>query len=119
MLSYTRELGEKECNYLLVPEGFTVDQNQKEKIVKTIFDTFVYELYRTKILSDEDRYDEYIYEDKNGKDVRKKKVVKFINDELGDGSAREGNGYLTSKGLLDLINKYPVIKKFIESDIKK
>lgn len=118
MLSYTKELGGKEYNYLLVPEGFTSDEKQKERIIKKIFDDCVYELYSTIILSNKDKYGDYIYETKNNTGVYKKAVAKFINDEFGDGSAREGNGYLTSKGLLDLINKYPSIKRFIASEVK-
>ncbi|MEL5897806.1 hypothetical protein AAGC94_06960 [Clostridium sporogenes] len=117
---YTKSLGCKEYNYLLVPETFTADEKQKERIIKKIFDDCVYQLYRDRVLSDEEKHSEYIHEYKNGdKEVYKKKVAKFINDEFGEGSAKEGNGYLTSKGLLDLINKYDVVKNFLDSVIKK
>lgn len=119
MVAYTSELGSKEYNYLLVPEGFTCDDKQKERILKRIFDGCVYELYSNKILSDREKYGEYIYTTKDKVGVYKKQVSKLINDEFGDGSAKEGNGYLTPKGLLDLINKYPDIKKFIEDKVKK
>ena len=119
-VSYTNSLGCKEYNYLLVPKSFTADEKQKERIIKKIFDDCVYQLYRNRVLSDEEKHCEYIHEYKNGdKEVYKKKVAKFINDEFGEGSAKEGNGYLTSKGLLDLINKYDVVKNFLDSVIKK
>ncbi|ELC8386059.1 hypothetical protein QYB55_001190 [Clostridium perfringens] len=118
MISYTKELGDKEYNYLLVPEGFTCDENQKDKILKQIFDDSVYEIYTKKILSDREKYGQYIYETKRRIGVYKKQVSKLINEEFGEGSAVEGRGYLTPKGLLDLIKNYKEIKDFIELEIK-
>lgn len=118
MISYSQELGGKEYNYLLVPEGFTCDENQKDKILRQIFDGSVYEMYSKKILSDRDKYGEYIYETKNKVGVYKKQVSKLINEEFGQGSAIEGRGYLTPKGLLDLIKNYKEVKDFIELQIK-
>ncbi|MDK0863450.1 hypothetical protein P5F16_06930 [Clostridium perfringens] len=118
MISYTKELGDKEYNYLLVPEGFTCDENQKDKILKQIFDDSVYEIYTKKILSDREKYGQYIYETKSRIGVYKKQVSKLINEEFGEGSAVEGRGYLTPKGLLDLIKNYKEIKDFIELEIK-
>ena len=118
MVSYIKELGSKEYNYLLVPEGFTCDENQKDRILRQIFDNCVYEIYSQKIMSDRSRYEQYIYETKNKVGVHKKQVSRLINEEFGQGSAIEGRGYLTPKGLLDLIKHYREIKDFIESDIK-
>lgn len=119
MISYNKELGGKEYNYLLVPEGFTCDKNQKDRILRQIFDNSVYEIYSTKILADREKYGQYIHETKNKVEVYKKQVSKLINEEFGQGSAIEGRGYLTPKGLLDLIKHYKEIKDFIELEIKK
>ena len=119
MVIYSEGLGCKEYNYLLVPEGFTADEKQKDRIVKEIFDGCVYDLYYSRIFADKERYSDYIYKTKDKEGVYKKQVAKLINEEFGEGSAREGRGYLTAKGLLDLIKKYPKIKEFIECDIKR
>ena len=37
----------------------------------------------------------------------------------GDNTAKKGNGYLTSKGLLDLVERYDDIKYYIENNIKR
>lgn len=116
---YNNKESSKIYNYLLVPYDFTSDENQKEYIVKKIFDECVYKLYEKKIFSNPVKYESYIHEYKGGNQtVYKKKVVNLINHELGEGSAKEGNGYLTAKGLLGLIDNYDNIKEFIELEIK-
>ncbi|VIG20070.1 Uncharacterised protein [Clostridioides difficile] len=106
-------------NYLLVPKMFTADENQKERIVKKIFDDCVFKLYKEKIFDNELKYSKYIHELKDGdKIIYKNKVVQFINNEFGEGSAKEGKGYLTKNGLLHIIKNYDVVKKFLDSVIK-
>ncbi|MDB8791836.1 hypothetical protein PN398_14010 [Romboutsia sp. 1001216sp1] len=116
---YDDKESNKIYNYLLVPYDYTADENQKEYIVKKIFDECIYKLYEKKIFSNPVKYESYIHEYKNGDQVVfKKKVAKLINQELGEGSAKEGSSYITGKGLLGLIEHYEDIKKFIELEIK-
>lgn len=109
----------KPYNYLLVPMKLTADENQKERILKQIFDDCVYRLYERKIFSEPLKYEKYIHEFKDGdKTVYKKKVAQFINHEFGEGSAKEGNEYLTNKGILHIVKNYDVVKEFLDSVIK-
>lgn len=119
MVVFSEELGAKEYDYLLVPQGFTADKKQKERIVDDIFEHYVYGLYYNRVFEDREKYDTYIYKTKNKEGIHRKQVARLINEEFGKGSAREGNGYLTAKGLLDLIKKYPEIKDFIEREVKR
>lgn len=119
VIYYTKPPEYNGYNYFLVPDAFTSDDRQKVRIVQKIFDECVYWIYNQKIYSDEVKYENYIKEFKNGRKViYKKDVSKLINHELGAGSAKKGNGYITSKGLLNLVEKFEDIKEFIEHKIK-
>lgn len=115
VIFYTNPLNKKIFSYLLVPYDFTSNENKRKKILNDIFNESVYELYEKKILSNPDKYKNYINKDQR---VYKKSVVQLINYELGENSCVLGNGYITNKGLLGLINHYDEIKEFIEVKIK-
>lgn len=115
IIFYINPLNKDLFNYLLVPYDFTCDENKKQKILNEIFNESVYEIYEKKILSNPDKYKNYI---NKYQQVYKKSVVQLINHELGEGSAVLGNGYITNKGLLALIKHYDEIKDFIEVKIK-
>ena len=119
MLCYSSELGGKEEYYLLVPKSFTAYANQKDVIMKEIFNGCIYSIYEKKILSDENEYGNYIHYGKNSKKVYKKAVANLISNEFSKESVKKGNGYITTKGLLDLVKKYPEIRDFIKNDLKK
>lgn len=116
MLRYKEE---KEYTYLLVPINYTCKDDQKNKLVSRIFDEVVYELYKEKILKDRNKYEKYISNTKKEVKVYKKDVTQLIEEELGKEYVKKGNGYLTAKGVLGLVRKYPQIKKYIEENIKK
>lgn len=118
-VSYSERIGSKEYNYLLVPICFTSDENQKQNIISEIFNKYVYDKFKYVILNDEEKYSKYgTSSDNKNKSVHKKSVVEFLNNEIGQGTAKEGNGYLTSKGILDLVKRYDDIKGFIKKEIK-
>lgn len=120
VIYYTSSPEYERYNYLLVPDTFTSDDRQKDRIVQKIFDECVYWIFNKKIFSDEMKYGNYIHEFKNGKRVIFKiSVSKFINHEIGPGLAKKGHGYITGKGLLNLVENYSEIKEFIETKIKK
>lgn len=119
IIYYSKPPKHKIYNYLLVPEVFTSGDKQKEKIVQRIFDECVYGIYEKKIFSDPIKYEKYIHEYKGGdKTVFKNRVSRLMNHELGEGSAKEGHGYITGKGLLGLLENYEEVKKYIELEIK-
>ena len=104
-----------EDNFLLVPKSFTADKHQKSKIIKNIFDNCIFDLYKSRILSDTAKYSNYI----NEKDVvYKKKVIECIKDELGNECGDSNNKHITSHGLMNLIALYPKIKEYINNNIK-
>lgn len=119
-IEYVSSANGKIFNYILVPFEYTTDDSQKERILSKIFTDCIYNIYENKILSNPQDYESYIRELKDDrKIVYKNKVAKLINEEFGQGSAKEeGTRYATSKGLLDLVQKYPKIKQFIENNIK-
>lgn len=118
-VAYKTTLINKEYNYLLIPYCFTANQNQKQKIIGKIFNECVFEKFKKIILDDEDTYSKFIKPTKNSKKVLKKDMVNFLNENFGDNTAKKGNGYLTSKGLLDLVERYDDIKYYIENNIKR
>lgn len=118
MVNYRKKLGEKEYYYLLVPDGFTAGKKQKDVILKNIFNNCIYDIYRTKILSNEEKYNKYIYENKNEKGVWMYQVINCINDEFNINSNGNKKVNIPTKSLLDLIQKYPQIKAYIEKEIK-
>ena len=113
MVNYCKEFGEKEFNYLLVPKCFTSDNTQKYKIIKNIFDNCIYDIYKKRILSDKNKYKKYMGKNKK---VYKYKVVQCINDEFGY-ETKGKRSVILFKSLLDLIIKYPQIKKYIDENI--
>lgn len=117
-VAYSEGLGQKEYNYLLIPMCFTANEDQKQFILGQIFKNYVYDKFKNIILSDEDEYDKYVSEYTTGKKVHKKNVALFINDQYGRNLAKEGDGYLTSKGLLDLVERFDDLREFIEIKIK-
>lgn len=115
-----KNLADKDMYYLLVPYCLTSSEKCKVDIFNQIFDKCIRKVFERIILSDKTTYGGYIHELKTGEPVvYKKRIVKLINAELGEGCAKKGNGYVTSKGLLALINSYDEIKDFIDSEIKK
>lgn len=117
-VSYSLGIGEKEYNYLLVPTCFTANEDQKQFILGQIFREHVYNKFKNIILTNEEEYSNYIAYYKRDKKVHKKDVALFINNNYGDGLAKVGDGYLTSKGLLDLVERFNDIREFIEEKIK-
>lgn len=119
-VAFSEELGGREYNYLLVPLCFTSDENQKQNILGKVFNDCVYDKFKNVILLDEDKYSYYVRNCINGnKHVDKKKVTEFLNIEYSSGIAKVGDGYLTSKGILDLVQRFDDIRMFIERDIKQ
>lgn len=119
-VSYSKKIGGREYNYLLVPNCFTCDENQKSNIIGGIFNNYVYDKFKNIVLLNEGDYSEYVRNCKNGnKYVYKKKIAEFLNNEIAPGIAKEGTGYLTPKGVLDLVQRFNDIKNFIEKEIKQ
>lgn len=117
MLNYKDNLNySKEYNYLLVPNSFTADSHQKERIIQNIFNNCIFEIFKSKILSDKSKNANYIGKNNT---VYKYKAIEFIKDELGENCSTKDNKYITSHGLMSLIKKYPEIKKYIDENIKK
>ncbi|ELC8368519.1 hypothetical protein QYB79_003050 [Clostridium perfringens] len=106
----------KEYNYLLVPNSFTSDSYQKERIIKNVFDNCIFNIFESKILSDKSKYSNYIGKNET---VFKYKVIEFIKNELGESCSTKDNKYITSHGLMSLVKRYPEIKEYINDNIKK
>lgn len=108
-----------EYNYLLVPYSFTAGENQKQRILDNIFSGCIFTKFKNIIFDNENAYSEYIKYYTKSKRVTKMNVVSFMNDRFGKGTAKIKDGYITSKGLLDLIERFDDIRKYIEDNIKR
>lgn len=116
MLQYKKNIQEEGLYYLLVPQSYTCDEKQKERIIDNIFENSIHKVCEKIIFNNMYEYGQYVKSTKKGPILYKKQAARFINEQIGDGLAKEeGNGYITSKGLLDLIEKYPEIKNYIDN----
>ncbi|MCR3758918.1 hypothetical protein KYB31_07930 [Clostridium felsineum] len=106
-------------NYLLTPFSYTCGSRQKEILLKKISDDYIFGIFELEIFGDPQKYKKYISIKKdNSRHVYKKDIVNMLNDTIGENTAVQNGRRITSKGLLDIVERYPEIKKYIESKIK-
>lgn len=118
MINYYKELTGRRYYYLLVPEKITKGKDQKEVILKNIFNNCIYQIYSSKILLNQQQYDNYIHRGKSKDEVYMYQAVYCMKDELGIKHNGSKEVTIKSKSLLDLVERYPEIIHFIDTSIK-